>query len=123
MAVTKFIGGIYFHSQSLIADAVHAVGDLISDVLTLSTVRFTNRKPDNLYPLGYGKIETFGSFTVSFILLYAGFQIGWSSFYEIIAPLIPNTLNDILSMIPAHSHGHSHAITEHIHTENGIDYG
>lgn len=106
MAVTKFIGGFYFHSQALIADAVHAVGDLISDVLTLSTVRFTHKKADTLYPFGYGKIETFGSFTVSFILLYAGFQIGWSSFYEIVAPIIPNTLHDLFAMIPVHSHDH-----------------
>lgn len=106
MAITKFIGGFYFHSQALIADAVHAVGDLISDVLTLTTVRFTNKKPDSLYPFGYGKIETIGSFAVSFILLYAGFQIGWSSFYEIVAPIIPNALHDVLSLIPVHSHSH-----------------
>lgn len=108
MAVTKFIGGIVFHSQALIADAIHAVGDLISDVLTLSTVRFTNKPPNSLYPLGYGKIETFGSFTVSFILLYAGLQIGWSSFYEMVAPLVPNALHDLMAWIPTHSHSHSH---------------
>lgn len=122
MAITKFIGGFYFHSQALIADAVHAVGDLISDVLTLSTVRFTHKKADALYPFGYGKIETFGSFMVSFILLYAGFQIGWSSFYEIVAPIIPNALHDILSMIPIHAH--SHGATEllghdHAHDAEG----
>lgn len=106
MAITKFIGGFYFHSQALIADAVHAVGDLISDVLTLSTVKYTNKKADSLYPYGYGKIETFGSFMVSFILLYAGFQIGFSSFYEIVAPIIPNALHDLFAMIPVHSHNH-----------------
>lgn len=110
MAITKFIGGVMFHSQALIADAVHAVGDLISDVLTLSTVKFTNKKPNSLYPLGYGKIETFGSFMVSFILLYAGFQIGWSSFYEMVAPLVPNALHDLMAWIPAHSHSHSHGV-------------
>lgn len=106
MAVTKFIGGFYFHSQALIADAVHAVGDLISDILTLSTVRFTSKKADASHPFGYGKIETFGSFMVSFILLYAGFQIGWSSFYEIVAPIVPNAVHDVLALIPTHSHSH-----------------
>lgn len=106
MAVTKFVGGIFFHSQALIADAIHSVGDLISDILTLTTVRFANKSPDVSYPFGYGKIETFGSFTVSFILLYAGFQIGWSSFYEIVAPIVPNALHDLMSMVPTHSHSH-----------------
>lgn len=119
MAVTKFIGGVYFHSQALIADAVHAVGDLISDILTLTTVRFANKKPDALYPFGYGKIETFGSFTVSFILLYAGFQIGWSSFYEILAPIVPNTVHDILSMIPVHSHNHVTDVVSEAHSHDG----
>lgn len=119
MAVTKFIGGIYFHSQALIADAVHAVGDLISDILTLTTVRFANKKPDALYPFGYGKIETFGSFTVSLILLYAGFQIGWSSFYEILAPIVPNTAHDIMSMIPVHSHSHATEIVSEAHSHDG----
>lgn len=112
MAVTKFFGGIAFHSQALIADAIHSVGDLISDILTLVTVRFTNRPPDVAYPLGYGKIETFGSFTVSFILLYAGFQIGWSSFYDIVAPIVPNALHDLMAMIPSHSHSHIEVATD-----------
>lgn len=124
MAVTKFAGGFYFHSQALIADAVHAVGDLISDVLTLTTVRFTNKKPDKLYPFGYGKIETCGSFMVSFILLYAGFQIGWSSFYEIVAPIVPNAIHDLMALVPVHSHNHvdvSNVISEsaaHVHSHD-----
>lgn len=112
MAITKFIGGIFFHSQALIADAVHAVGDLISDVLTLSTVRYTTKSPNKLYPLGYGKIETFGSFMVSFILLYAGFQIGWSSFYEMVAPVIPDTVHHLMETFHiSHGHSHSHSIS------------
>ncbi|TID29725.1 hypothetical protein CANINC_001643 [Pichia inconspicua] len=117
MAVTKFLGGVAFHSQALIADAIHSVGDLISDILTLVTVRFTNRAPDSAYPFGYGKIETFGSFTVSFILLYAGFQIGWSSFYEIVAPLVPNALHDLMAIIPTHSHSHIEVTDAHDHAD------
>ncbi|GMF01858.1 unnamed protein product [[Candida] boidinii] len=112
MAVSKFIGGIYFHSQALIADSVHAVGDLFSDILTLSTVKYSNQTPNQNYPLGFGKVETLGSMLVSGILLYAGFSIGWSSFIDVITPIVPHSIVDILSMVPSHSHSHSHAIAE-----------
>ncbi|GMF39398.1 unnamed protein product [[Candida] boidinii] len=49
---------------------------------------------------------------VSGILLYAGFSIGWSSFIDIITPIVPHSIVDILSMVPSHSHTHSHAIAE-----------
>ncbi|OBA13995.1 uncharacterized protein OGAPODRAFT_103715 [Ogataea polymorpha] len=108
MAISKFAGGLYFHSQALIADAVHAVGDLVSDVLTLSTVKYSNRTPSEQYPFGFGKVETLGSFFVSAILLYAGFQIGWSSLIDILTPVLPHSVMDALSYLPVHSHSHSH---------------
>ncbi|VEU20670.1 DEKNAAC101534 [Brettanomyces naardenensis] len=112
MAVGKLVGGVYFHSQALIADSVHSFSDLISDVLTLSTVRYTSKKPTSAYPLGYGKVETFGSLLVSAILLYAGLQIGFSSLFGIIGPLIPEGATHILEYLPFHSHSHGLDVAE-----------
>ncbi|QPG75271.1 hypothetical protein FOA43_002622 [Brettanomyces nanus] len=106
MAVSKLIGGVYFHSQALLADSIHSFSDLISDVLTLSTVRFTNKKPNILYPLGYGKVETFGSLLVSSILLYAGLQIGFGSFFSIIGPILPAGASEVIEYLPFHIHSH-----------------
>ncbi|ANZ77739.1 BA75_05237T0 [Komagataella pastoris] len=118
MAVGKFLGGIYFHSQALLADAVHAVGDLISDVLTLLTVSFSNQVPNKLYPYGFGKVETLGSMLVSSILLYAGVSIGWSSLIEIVGPALPHSIVDTLSSL-GHSHSHSHAVSTVVTDEKG----
>ncbi|KAH3666801.1 hypothetical protein OGAPHI_003250 [Ogataea philodendri] len=112
MAVSKFAGGLYFHSQALVADSVHAVGDLVSDVLTLSTVKYSTRKPSELYPFGFGKVETLGSFFVSAILLYAGFQIGWGSLIDIMTPVLPHGVMDMIQSLPIHGHSHTHT---HVH--------
>ncbi|CDK27780.1 unnamed protein product [Kuraishia capsulata CBS 1993] len=108
MAGSKFLGGIYFHSQALIADSVHALGDLVSDVLTLSTVNFSGKGPSELFPLGFGKIETMGALFVSSILLYAGIQIGWGSLIEAMTPLVPQNVMEWVHSLPIHSHSHSH---------------
>lgn len=78
MAISKGIGGYYFHSQALIADAFHALTDLVSDFLTLSTVALALKKPTDRFPNGYGKIESLGSLGVSGLLLAGGLAMGES---------------------------------------------
>lgn len=104
MAVAKLIGGVVFHSQSLVADSVHSFSDLISDVLTLSTVKYTTKKPNESYPLGYGKVETFGSLMVSAILLYAGLEIGFGSLFSIIGPYLSTATAKVMHALPFHDH-------------------
>lgn len=76
MAISKGFGGWFFNSQALIADAFHALTDLVSDVLTLSTVALALKKPTDRFPNGYGKIESLGSLGVSGLLLAGGIAMG-----------------------------------------------
>ena len=114
MAVGKFFGGIAFHSQALLADSVHAMSDLVSDFLTLFSVSLSSKKSNDMYPYGYGKVETVGSLAVSTILAGAGVSIGWSSLCAIVGPIVPHTIIESLhnifgSMIDfSGSHSHSH---------------
>lgn len=109
MAVGKGVGGIVFNSQSLIADAFHAVSDLISDVLTLATVSVTKRPPSMVFPNGYGRIEAVGAFGVSSLLLFAGISMGWTSFVEISSSL-GFDLVSALGFNGSEAHSHSHRI-------------
>lgn len=116
MAVGKFTGGVVFHSQALMADSVHAISDLVSDLLTLGTVGLAGRGPSNDFPYGYGKVETVGSLAVSSILTMAGVSIGWASLVNIIGPVIPHTIIDTLNHFHIHllsaGHSHSHGPTQ-----------
>ncbi|RAL59743.1 hypothetical protein DID88_000373 [Monilinia fructigena] len=61
MAVAKGVGGYLFNSQAMLADAWHSVTDLASDVLTLATVSWSLKPPTELFPTGFGKVESLGS--------------------------------------------------------------
>ncbi|ODV93573.1 hypothetical protein PACTADRAFT_35337 [Pachysolen tannophilus NRRL Y-2460] len=121
MAATKGVSGVYFHSQALLADAVHSVSDTISDILTLATVNSAAQKPIDAYPFGFGKIETIGSLFVSLILLYAGIQIGWASLLDVLTPLLPHNVMDFFtSLLPAHSHSHVHTTPTTVSTATDV---
>lgn len=113
IALGKFVGGVVFHSQALLADSVHAASDLISDVLTLFSVNWAEQRPTENFPYGYGKVETLGSLAVSTILTMAGVSIGWSSICAIVGPIIPHTILETVTAFMGHSHahvGHSHGV-------------
>ncbi|KAG0669286.1 mitochondrial metal transporter [Maudiozyma exigua] len=111
IALGKFVGGIVFHSQALLADSVHAASDLISDILTLMSVKMASKKPTSDFPYGYGKIETVGSLAVSTILTMAGVSIGWSSLCAVVGPVIPHTLIESITTLLGTHQGHVHSHT------------
>ncbi|PCH02455.1 Cation efflux protein [Penicillium occitanis (nom. inval.)] len=88
MAIGKFVGGYIFHSQALIADAYHALTDLVSDFMTLGTVAWSLKPPSERFPNGYGKVESLGAL---------GF-----------APEAFEALEHAGLLFHGHSHGHDH---------------
>jgi len=110
LVLIKATAGVLLHSSSLLADAGHSAADILSDILTLSTITFSQREPNLRYPLGYGKVETLGAIGVSSLLLLGGVGIGLSSLDQLMVTLPPNTLPAILEDLihAGHGHGHSH---------------
>ncbi|CAI5734795.1 unnamed protein product [Hyaloperonospora brassicae] len=76
MAATKGAVGIAIHSSALVADAAHSLSDLLSDVVTLWSVKVARLPPDQKHPYGYGKYEAVGSLSVGAILVLCGVGIG-----------------------------------------------
>lgn len=114
MAIFKGIGGYYFNSKALTADAIHSLTDLVSDVMTLATVSLALKPPSKQFPSGYGKVESLGSLGVSGILLAGGFFMGWSAVLTLCQQFIPGfaDLMDSLGLLAAHGHGHDHGIAD-----------
>ena len=69
LAVIKFCGGIFAHSQALIADAIDSTADLFSDMAVLYGARQSSRAPDATHPYGHGRIETLVSVFLGAVLL------------------------------------------------------
>ncbi|CAG7949102.1 unnamed protein product [Penicillium nalgiovense] len=109
MAIGKFIGGYVFNSQSLIADAYHALTDLVSDFLTLGTVAWSLKPPSERFPNGYGKIESIGALGVSGLLLFGGVFMGLNAGQVLLAQFYPEAAETVAhSGLLGHGHSHSH---------------
>jgi divalent metal cation (Fe/Co/Zn/Cd) transporter len=109
MAIGKFIGGYVFHSQSLIADAYHALTDLVSDFLTLGTVAWSLKPPSDRFPNGYGKVESIGALGVSGLLLCGGVFMGLNAGQVLLAQFYPDVAETVAhSGMLGHGHAHSH---------------
>ncbi|KAL4805933.1 cation efflux family-domain-containing protein [Aspergillus unguis] len=110
MAIGKFIGGYVFHSQALIADAYHALTDLVSDFLTLGTVAWSLKPPSERFPNGYGKIESIGALGVSGLLLCGGVFMGLNSGQVLLSQFFPEAADAISHLDLGHGHSHSHGV-------------
>ena len=115
MAVGKGIGGYYFNSQALVADAFHALTDLVSDFMTLGTVSWSLKPPSSRFPSGYGKIESLGSLGVSSLLLAGGILMGLNACEALYHQFFVDAL-----AAGSHSHG---GIFGHSHSHGPADLG
>ncbi|KDO27188.1 hypothetical protein SPRG_07437 [Saprolegnia parasitica CBS 223.65] len=83
MAGCKGVVGCAVNSSALVADAAHSLSDLLSDFVTLWSVKVARLPPDNNHPYGYGKFEAVGSLTVGAILTGAGVAMGWDAVHTL----------------------------------------
>ena len=60
----KMAVGLVVNSAALIADAIHSVSDLSTDLAVILGIRLSSRPADEGHAYGHGKFETF---TTSFI--------------------------------------------------------
>ena len=78
LIVLKFITGIFGHSQALIADAIHSLSDLFTDIAVLIGLRVGRKAPDINHPFGHARIETMTSAILGLVLIgtacYLGFK-------------------------------------------------
>ena len=67
----KFIAGIMGHSSAMIADAVHSLSDLVTDLVVLVFVSISAKPQDQSHDYGHGKFETIATFLIGLALVAA----------------------------------------------------
>ena len=77
-AVQMAIGYIA-HSQSLMADAMHTLGDVVSDAFVLLAIRGSAKAADAEHPYGHARVETAASLLLGLILVFTGVGILYSA--------------------------------------------
>lgn len=83
LVIGKFAAGVAGSSQALVADAVHSLSDLATDVFLLFTVKIAGKEADEDHPYGHGRAETMGSMVMGASLLLVGVFI----LYEVIVKM------------------------------------
>lgn len=86
LSAGKVAGGIAGQSQALIADGVHSLSDLASDLLVLLAARFGSREADHNHPYGHERIETLATLGVGLILIVIGAAFLFDSVSRLLEP-------------------------------------
>lgn len=77
LSAIKFVLGILGHSQAVVADAVHSLSDMVTDLLVLFGMKFWSAPADEEHPYGHQRIETIITLVISILLVLVAFEIGW----------------------------------------------
>ncbi len=75
LSLIKIISGILGSCNSLIADGIHSISDLSTDIIAIIGNKLSLKPADNKHPYGHGKIEYLTSLIISIVILFLGFSI------------------------------------------------
>lgn len=75
LTIGKIIAGIYGKSAAMMADGVHSLSDLFSDVVVLVFTHISSKEKDRHHSFGHGKFETLATLIVSVILVTVGARL------------------------------------------------
>lgn len=82
--------GLFSRSQALVADAIHSLSDLVSDIVVLVANKHSAKAPDADHPYGHLRFETAATLGIGVLLLAVGAGMLWSSLRRLEDPgLIP----------------------------------
>jgi cation diffusion facilitator family transporter len=86
LAGLKILFGWLGQSQSLIADGIHSLSDLLTDALVFFAAHHAKEAPDEDHPYGHGRFETVGTLVLGGILITVGLGIVWDAGERLFAP-------------------------------------
>jgi len=75
LSVLKIVFGIISNYASLIADGVHSLSDLITDVVSIIGNKLSLKPADDKHPFGHGIIEYITSILISLVIIFLGINL------------------------------------------------
>ncbi len=79
LSAMKLIVGGLVGSLALVADGLHSLSDLATDLAVIFGTYIGSRPPDRNHPFGHGKFETMSTLIVALVLVISGAWIGWEA--------------------------------------------
>ena len=84
LLVIKFVIGILFNSQGLIADAINSFGDVFSSIVTYVGGKISEKPADEDHEFGHGKAEFVASFLIGIFMIMVSFETLYKSIVSIV---------------------------------------
>lgn len=69
LTVFKIFAGVLGRSTAMIADGIHSLSDLLSDIVVIVFVKISAKGRDKDHDYGHGKFETFATLIISLMLI------------------------------------------------------
>lgn len=69
LGFSKIIIGHLSHSAGLVADGIHSLSDLFTDLMVILILKFSGEEPDEEHPWGHAHFETLGTVLLGSVLI------------------------------------------------------
>ena len=79
LTIIKFVVGIIGSSQSVLADGVHSLSDIITDLSVIVGVKFWSAPPDEGHQYGHSKIESIVTMIIGIMLAAVAFGLSYEA--------------------------------------------
>jgi len=86
LGVGKIIAGYVGSSQALIADGIHSLSDLVTDIMVLFAAKHGSREADEEHPYGHARIETMATVALGVALIFIALGIGYDAVNRLLHP-------------------------------------
>jgi len=96
--VVKLVPGLFIGSVSLVADAVHSLGDLATSGVVIWSFRAAAKPPDHEHPFGHGRMESAASLIVAVLLMVGAVKLGRVAVESLLQPR-PVTASTVLLIV------------------------
>lgn len=105
LGLLKVVTGSLAHSTSLVADGIHSLSDLITDLLVMLILKISGKGPDRNHPWGHAQFEAVGTVLLGSILIAVAGAMAYDSVLHLLAdtpqplPTWPALLIAIISIL------------------------
>jgi cation diffusion facilitator family transporter len=82
----KLVPGLVIGSISLVADAFHALGDVLGSIVVILGFHLAARPSDREHPFGHGRFESIACLVVALLLVLTAWEFGKASVDRLLHP-------------------------------------
>jgi cobalt-zinc-cadmium efflux system protein len=109
--IVETIGGLFFHSSALVADALHIFTDIFAIGFSLVALTISSRPPTSTLTYGYHRLEVFASLANGISLFLIAGLIFYNAYLRIVSPGNLDVLGTIaIAALALAINGTSHTI-------------